>query len=392
MARLAAVAARVEAIRGLEFHEPVPGRWIDRAGVRAVLEKRFDQSFPIEQAAEGERLLRDLGFWRHPQSMREVLLTHDVEWLAGFYDPTPARILYSVRDPAFDPSFQEETLVHELVHALQDQHAPAFTLENGVDQDGDLVFAFAALREGAAQWVQFTDNWQREKWPMPTPDAARAEAAINLQDSELPSLISWGRMRVYSEGYAFASRLLKLGGTAALNRALSDPPIASREILHPERYLERPRAVPHFASDPSAWAGDCELLAGDVFGELGVAAWLRDHGVEEGHERIAEAWDGDRAWRLRCEAGAATAWILQFANDAAAQALARLEPPQALPDRLERTSRESRILFHFGLPEGAADYLLDQLPITLLGGFDDYLAANPEVHERAAQWTREVAE
>lgn len=388
-ARLASIARRVETIRGLAFRETVGGRWIDRSAVRSVLEAKFDRAFPSGEAAEGEQLLRDLGFWRQPESLRDALLGHDVEWLAGFYDPTPARTLYAVRDAAVDPSFQEETLVHELVHALQDQHAPAFTLENGVDQDGDLLFAFAALREGGAQWVQYADTFEREGWPIPTPAAARAEAEIGLQQRALPRLISWGRVRVYSEGYVFARRLLEVGGSAALNRALADPPISSREILHPDRHLARDRTVPFFPNDTSAWAPGCETLAGDAFGELGVGAWLADHGRDDAGspEPIAVDWDGDRAWRLRCPSGEATVWILQFARPEAAAGMAA-----HAPGHLRVEYRAGRVLFHTGLPDAAREYLLEDLKAARLGGFADYLVANPGVHERAAQWTRKAAE
>ncbi len=395
-ARIAPIAARVEAIRGLSFRTEVPGRWLERAEVRAILAEDFDEAFPVEQAREGERLLRALGFWRHRESLRAALLDHDSEWLAGFYDPTPARILYAVRDPAFDPSFQEETLVHELAHALQDQHAPAFSLELGIDEEGDLLFGFAALREGAAQWVQYQDTLNREGWPIPSPEAARAEAEINLQDRTLPRLIAWGRVRVYSEGYVFVRRVLAVGGTAALNRALADPPLSSAEILHPGRYLERPRDVPFVPSEPGAWAEGCESLSGEVFGELGLSAWLADHEPQVDPSPLAAAWDGDRAWRLRCGEETHSVWLIQFdSNENAAAFLAtarNLPAARSLPPGLEADGRGRRVVFHSGLQEAAREQLLESLEIARLTSFADYLAANPAVRERAAERIREASE
>ena len=99
-------------------------------------------------------------------------------------------------------------------------------------------------------------------------------------------------------------------------------------------------------------------------------------------------------------------WLLQLERPEAAKALHRRVvqlrrphslpahplPAHSLPDGLEVETRGSRILFHGSLPEAAVDFLLDELTAIRLSGFEDYLAANPGVHERAAQWTLEAAD
>ena len=85
---------------------------------------------------------------------------------------------------------------------------------------------------------------------------------------------------------------------------------------------------------------DVSRRAGDVFGELGLSAWLADHELQADHSALAAAWDGDRAWRLRCGEEVHSVWLIQFDSKENADAVPRngAQPP----DRPESCRRASR--------------------------------------------------
>ena len=117
--------------------------------------------------------------------------------------------------------------LHELVHALQDQH---FDLRRTMRLPGgsDARIAAAAAIEGHAALVA-------RGLPSRTTSAAARK---------LTRFVELERGFTYSVGLRFAADLRNLGGTKAVFGSLRRFPATSEQVFHLGAYLERERAAP----------------------------------------------------------------------------------------------------------------------------------------------------
>jgi len=136
------------------------------------------------------------------------------------------------------------------------------------------------------------------------PVSADWDALVALAQRDLPTYgpdieaaPAWSRLRdfPYREGRAFAQALFEAEGWEAINRAYSDPPRSTEQVLHPERYLGA-RDEPSWITLPDlrrtlgpGWT----LVAQDTLGEFVFGLYLEQ--TLSGHLawRAADGWDGD---------------------------------------------------------------------------------------------------
>src|SRR5262249_3956292 len=82
-------------------------------------------------------------------------------------------------------------------------------------------------------------------------------------------------------------------GNAALNEAFLHPPVSTKEILHPEKFLHNrhaPEQLKVNATPPPDW----RLIGNNVLGEFGLRSlFSQTLGVFEA-QRAADGWNGDR--------------------------------------------------------------------------------------------------
>ncbi|MFH1966236.1 MAG: hypothetical protein ABIJ42_11975, partial [Acidobacteriota bacterium] len=142
----------VTGYRGLEFLRPVPNRIQTKQQTEQFLKERIDEEFSKEEIVKAERLLKRLGLlppdYDYYASMVELM----TEQLAGMYDHKEKFLALADWLPL---EMQEPVLVHEMTHALQDQH---YGLEKYLSSDitnDDKALALASLVEGDASLVMF---------------------------------------------------------------------------------------------------------------------------------------------------------------------------------------------------------------------------------------------
>ncbi len=398
--RIRALAERAEAARELRFLAPVRADEVALDGVPALLEQELDLLMPPAQMRREEALAKALGLLPERADLRSTLLGFEAGAVAGFYTPTGGR-LYVVQGAAAAGGGEDAAvLVHELGHALQDQHTSLIEVTIGIASNDDLLFALGAFLEGDALWTELRDEAQTSGFPQPSGAefAARFEVEAPSGDG-VPRLLRESFLSQYPLGYALAYGLVQRGGVAALTAALSDPPLSSEELIHPERYLEpsKRRAVALFPESVDGFApqSGCALVASSSYGELGLRVRLAEGGSDAARaRRVAEGWDGDRAWLLDCGRGAVLAWLLQFDSEADARELEELAPRAAwpaqsglaAPAQVER--RGMRVLLSAGLDPSGRAFLLERLEPVRTPGLAALLREHPEILEHAAEIRR----
>ncbi|NIB98345.1 Hvo_1808 family surface protein [Halobacterium sp. R2-5] len=253
--------ARVEYLRGIEFEEPVSVDVISRSTYREEFagtgnatdamqtfdNVKFEAMFLI-----GER--------------NDSLAVQDENRgsnVLGFYTPRDDRIV--VISESETPTIDENTLAHELMHALQFRNFEA----NFSSPTRDKSNAHNGLIEGEASFLdsRFSERCGVE-WECASPEAA---AGGGGGGSDIHLGVYMLKFFPYSAGSAFAEHLHEDGGWDAVADVYSDPPASSEQVSQPEKYgSDQPTAV----TLPDRSGGDWDRVTPEgraPYGEVGVA-------------------------------------------------------------------------------------------------------------------------
>ena len=274
--------AFVESARGLRFLEPVDVAVLDPDAFRRSLAGGEPTGESDAEVALG--VLRALGLLEGTDDLGTAGEL-DADTVAGFYDTETRELV--VRGDRLTP-FIRQVLVHELTHALDDQH---FDLEPDF-ADEEAALAFEALVEGNAVVVE--SRYLASLSPDER-EAARSEedATFGGGGAGVPDIVVELGSFPYRDGPRLVEALLRAGGRARLDDAFRSPPTSSAEVLHPERFLDGPGRA---AVGPVRAEG--RVVDGGVLGELILRLVLADSLGAERASRAAAGWAGDRyvAW------------------------------------------------------------------------------------------------
>jgi hypothetical protein len=233
------------------------------------------------------------------------------EELIGYYDPK--RKLLAVRDdvaramsehhdskPNTDIEWRA-TVVHELVHALQDQHlglGDALDRERSTDEDD----AFGALVEGDATIAMLAyasdtngggvENLARDRRTLKRLLHAAPETLTGALRAA-PAIVREPLLFRYREGALFAADLVRAGGYERVNTAYERPPLTTREILDSSRFLASAAArEANLPLDALLSAAQLTKRDEDTLGSFEVGVVLAED--EATAQTIALAWRADR--------------------------------------------------------------------------------------------------
>jgi hypothetical protein len=225
--------------------------------------------------------------------------------------------------------FERTTIFHELHHAAQDQKWNLHALGEG--DSSDMELAVSALIEGDARAAEAEFAVGTEKAAgLLAVYRAGYERLLQQRDGDaaVPRFMSVTSEFQYSDGAAFVAAVRKERGGAwsVIDDCYAAPPLATREVLHPESYLRRAGDVVAVRMPVLESAG--EPLWNDALGEMGLRFVLRET-VSDGRlravlkpseaDRIAAGWRGDRYQLLRTrDGGLAMAWVSVWSDKRAA--------------------------------------------------------------------------
>jgi hypothetical protein len=273
--------AFVESARGLRFLGPVDVAVLDAGAFRRSLAGGEPTEEPDAEVAVG--VLRALGLLEGGDLGPAGDL--DADTVAGFYDTETQELV--VRGTRLTP-FVRQVLVHELTHALDDQH---FDLDPDL-VDEEAALAFEALVEGNAVVVE---SRYLASLPPDEREAARAEedATFAGAGAGVPDIVAELGAFPYRDGSRLVDVLLEAGGQRRVDAAFREPPTSSAEVLHPERFLDGPGRAP-----VGPVRADGRVVDQGVLGELILRLVLAQSLSDDRASRAAAGWAGDRyvAW------------------------------------------------------------------------------------------------
>ena len=291
LAQLEALIREAQEIRELPFLSPPKITVVTpeelEARVRADIEEQADE-LPADDA-----LYKLLGLLPAESDLETILTDLYGDQVAGFYDGEVGEIVVPMSSTGFSV-VEQATLVHELVHALTDQHFLFDPVRRDmIDGDRfDEVGGFTALVEGDAVLAEVM--WLRTLSPSELGQFVDESLAIDTSSLDAaPLFIRDSLLFPYDSGLAFAQELYAIDGWATVNEAYEifpGLPPSTEQVITPDDYR---RDLPIEVDLPSVDLTGYELAVTSVWGEEGFRTMLSQVVGDSNASKAADGWGGD---------------------------------------------------------------------------------------------------
>lgn len=306
---------KIEKELGLKYKEPpkVEGRSRDKVAEFLMHQLNSERA---KAAIEGQQsVYRMLGLVPDTLNLGGLLQKLLEEQVIGYYDPA-TKVLYVVEGAP--KALLQQTVSHELVHALQDQYVKIDSIQGQTD-NADRQGSAQAILEGQAVFVQLLidpntgpmlkmpGGWDRIR------DAIRDNQGGMPVFAAAPRAVREGLLFPYLGGADFVRRFTE---KRPISELLTDLPISSRQILNDGAYFtddKSKREVPAVVTLPAPSAGT--LVYSNTFGEFETRLVLVQHLKDEAlASRGAGGIDGDKYAVIRTPQGDAVVWASVWDN------------------------------------------------------------------------------
>lgn len=280
-------------ITGLRFLHEVPYGVLNKDQLRRYLEERIKSAIkPADLRAE-ELTLKMLGLIPQDFDLRQSTVDLLTEQAAAFYDYNKKRLF--ILEGSGAGTDERIALVHELAHALADQHfhLGKYIHEGARSDDGST--ARLAVMEGQASWLMTAYMSKLNGGPPEAPDkmldlmttSISTSAAQYPVFSKAPLYIRESLVFPYTQGMLFQNALFRKLGRNSFAEVFRNPPVSTQQILHPDTYLShRAPRIPETPEVPEP--RQFRKLAEGSLGELDYRVLLTQHaGQEEGSQAAA---------------------------------------------------------------------------------------------------------
>ncbi|CUR58548.1 hypothetical protein NOCA2500025 [metagenome] len=295
-ARIAPSVKKTERLRGLMFLHPVAVRFLPAAQfertMRADREELSDED--LADLEDTTALLRAVGLLQGDVDLFDTVNDLQTGGTLAYYSFEDQTI--TIRGRTLSPSVRS-TVVHELTHALQDQH---FSIGErmqelaAAEDDGHPASEILdSLIEGDAERVQtrYRESLTTKQRAALDADTKKEgdRAAQRLQG--IPKVL----LTMFTSSYTFGQALVQLADADGGNRAVDDlfrrPPTHELALLDPFTVLAHDNDAVQ-VDVPALRAGEKEVSSG----EFGVMTWyfvLAERMPLADALAAAEGWGGD---------------------------------------------------------------------------------------------------
>ncbi len=284
---------------GMELKEPVRLEKRSRAQLEGYLRHKLDEELPADEARATVSSYALLGLVPDSLDLRAVLLALYTEQVAGFYDPDSTALFVLDDQPA---TALQGLLIHELVHAVQDQTVDLHALTSN-ELDNDRQTAAQAAIEGHATLVMLEYMMEQMRGSpvdlaeVPDFSASLRPALDGLRTqfpalADAPPVIQESLLFPYLEGAGYVQSLWREGDRVA--------PFGD--------YLPRSteQVLTHDLADPpvglAVEVAGAQALHQDDLGRLETGVLLDTH-LGAGSARLATGWGGDEYELVRLAGG-----------------------------------------------------------------------------------------
>ena len=283
----------VEDERGLEFEHPVHVEFLPptefEQEVTADEDDLSDED--REELEQATGMLRAVGLIEGKVDLFEAANDLAGAGTLAYYSYDDERI--RIRGEKLTPAI-EATLVHELTHALQDQH---FNLGRRVEAleklDDSSGAAFDALVEGDASRIEtaYVDDLDDDERAAVKKEQEKASEQFRKRTTDLPAVLSTLVGAPYALGEAMLQMAVLDNGNESVDELCEEPPKTDEHLVDPWTLLgERDDAA---EVDPPALDKGVEEIDSGEFGSVGWLLVLAERIPLLQALDAADGWGGD---------------------------------------------------------------------------------------------------
>lgn len=246
------------------------------------------QDIPADEA-----LYKLMGLLEPDADFENLLLDLYGDQVAGVYDPEADEVIIKAREGELSV-VERSTMVHELVHALTDQHFDYWDDYQAMfdEERLDQAAAYQALIEGDAslaqvQWIQSLS--QREIGEFVAESLEVDTGALD----DAPEFLAQALLFPYDSGLGFAQALFEDGGWDSVNQAYSlmvDLPGSTEQVIEPSDYR---RDLPLTVDIPGLALPGYELERTSTWGEASFRIMLDQALDADTAAAASDGWGGD---------------------------------------------------------------------------------------------------
>src|SRR5207249_1857447 len=210
---------------------------------RRFVEARMKEISSDKETRAEELTLKMFGLV--PQDFNLARETVDLvsEQAAAFYDYNKKRLY--ILDTTSAGTEQQVALVHELAHALADQHHRLGKYLHKGSPDDDAATARQAVMEGQATWLTwaYVSKHNGGKAEVPATMLDRLTSSVGAGGSEFPVFtnaplyLRESLVFPYNQGMRFQDALFHKLGQPSFDQVFRRPPVSTQQILHPDEYV-----------------------------------------------------------------------------------------------------------------------------------------------------------
>jgi hypothetical protein len=253
-----------------------------------------------------------MGLVSRVEEYKEKALELFSEQIAGYYNPDDKKI-YVTKDTMLRsmPGVPSIDIMHEQVHALQDQYFDLKKITSSMLSAGneDKSFAIQSVIEGEATVLMF-DAYLRslKSWGAPFSQEKGFDIRSFVLDTMLaaskhykdasgkPAIFMEDLLFPYVWGGVFIQHTVNTKGWKEVDSLYKDFPSSTEQIMHPEKYYisrEEPKEVVLPALD-AVLSAPWVKLSEDTLGEFSFYLIGKNFLDELSSKVMSEGWGGDR--------------------------------------------------------------------------------------------------
>ncbi|WP_231184082.1 Hvo_1808 family surface protein [Haladaptatus sp. DYF46] len=279
--------ARVEFIRREEFTRSVNVQSLSRSEYRDLVRRRSANEYTPPQRAWENQVWEGLFVTGERADAARQQTKLYQRRVAGFYLPGEDRV-YVISDGK--RRIDNATLIHELAHAMQDQHVDLSSSEFE-SKTMDAQRAHDGLTEGEAMYVEqrYTNRCGKSWQCVPKPDVGPSGSPYS--GGTLPNYnlgMQVATIQPYSDGPAYVASLFDSGGWDAVTKRYRNPPESSAAVVHPEERTGPPAPLRLGEQARNGWKlyGKRGENGSQTVGETGIYTMFWYQGRAEGNPVI----------------------------------------------------------------------------------------------------------
>jgi hypothetical protein len=304
--KVAADVPMIEKALGVKFKTPPKLEIRTREQVREFLLQKLHEPEVQKQLANQGNTFKVLGMLPDTFHLTDFFVKVLTEQIIGYYDPK-TKVLYVVGDALEE--YAGITIMHELIHALQDQYMNLDSLEH-ITGDDDRAAAIQAVIEGQATYnqvwlmsggngnvaAQLPGGWESMRTTIR--EAQKTQPVF----SSAPMVIQETLLFPYINGADFARRYK---GVHARQLPIDTFPISTKQLMHDSAYFSKKPDLPSIVELQVAGSVDQ-----NDFGEFGTRLFIFQHTRDQDRSiRASNGLDGDRYALLKASnGGSAFVW------------------------------------------------------------------------------------